>query len=144
MVQDAGGKVTTRVVHDDLIHIILSPAIWAREGTASASQLVKNVKAANEQNDANTPPYADRAWIMPLEWVEESIAANKRLPEVKYDYELQEAANRAKRSREIAEENAQYRRKHGKKAPGLYARGERKRLETECRREEATIMPGLS
>lgn len=96
--------------------------------------------AANELDDEGALKDEDdldeyRIWLLPLEWVLDSIEAGEALDEMEYDYQKQMDEARRIRAAKLAEE----RRRNGGKSK--YGRGERREaeLKAKLRREERAM-----
>ncbi|KWU43061.1 hypothetical protein RHOSPDRAFT_35449 [Rhodotorula sp. JG-1b] len=87
-----GGKISKTPAFDQnlVTHLILGGQLWSRQGTGLPDKTVQAVVAANEANRKAEDPDRQRIWLLPLEWVEGSIAAGVKLPEAAYDFERQQ------------------------------------------------------
>jgi hypothetical protein len=92
-------KVTKDYTNDDLTSLIIAPAVWSVEGTAAASMIIKNVRAANLANENASPddPDAYRVWFLDLEWVIASLESEEALDEE--DFDLERCADKVKAER---------------------------------------------
>ncbi|GAA5901634.1 hypothetical protein JCM8208_001562 [Rhodotorula glutinis] len=125
LVTDNGGRVVKDVSDVDLSHAIVSGQLWSRQGSVSADITIRAIVAANEDNRSEADENQNRVWLLPLEFVEESIEAGEKLDERKHDFERTAEVRAAQRAKEIREENKAY----GGKS--RFGRGERKRWERE-------------
>ncbi|KAM0793247.1 hypothetical protein ACM66B_000709 [Microbotryomycetes sp. NB124-2] len=103
LIEDHGGKVTKKVHIGEPSHIIISGHLWHKEATRTRSQLITNIKKANEETRrSNAEPGVEpdssddeeRTWMLSLDWVLESISKNALEPEADYDFEKVEKAQK--------------------------------------------------
>ncbi|BGO96535.1 Serine/arginine repetitive matrix protein 2 [Rhodotorula toruloides ATCC 204091] len=125
MVEEGGGKVIDKLDNPKITHMILSPQLWSRQGTTWADLTVRQTIRANEENRTEEDENYNRVWLLPLEWLTESLAQKKRLDERKHDYERTKDQQRAERAAQLREENKKY----GGKS--RFGRGERQKYERE-------------
>ncbi|BGO92760.1 hypothetical protein NBRC10512_007879 [Rhodotorula toruloides] len=125
MVEEGGGRVIDKLDNPKITHMILSPQLWSRQGTTWADLTVRQTIRANEENRTEEDEDYNRVWLLPLEWLTESLAQKKRLDERKYDYERTKDQQRAERAAQLREENKKY----GGKS--RFGRGERQKYERE-------------
>ncbi|GAA5865086.1 hypothetical protein JCM1840_005734 [Sporobolomyces johnsonii] len=124
LLEQHGAKVTERLFgNTSLSHVVLSGQLWVRQGTAGADFTIEQILKANKENATESDDDCGRVWLMPLEWVQESIEKGKKLKEVEYDFQRTNETKRAERAAELA---AERRRNAGK---SKYARGERRQVE---------------
>lgn len=70
------------------MRVICSPNTMAHYNTQAFSLTLKSIMAANRENATEDDPVLNRVWILPLEWLQESIKAGKLLDEEEHDLEL--------------------------------------------------------
>ncbi|TKA55259.1 hypothetical protein B0A53_02229 [Rhodotorula sp. CCFEE 5036] len=101
-----GGKISKTPAFDKnvITHLILGGQLWSRQGTGLPDKTVQAVVAANEANQTAEDPDHKRIWLLPLEWLEGSIAAAVKLPEAAYDFERQQDQEERQFAREQQEE----------------------------------------
>ncbi|BGP44549.1 hypothetical protein JCM10450v2_000363 [Rhodotorula kratochvilovae] len=126
-IESNGGSVTKHETNDYLTHVILSAAHWSRQGTVGADGIVRRVLAANEENRTEKDPNYHRVWLLPLDWLDDSIAKGRRLPELQYDFERTADKKRMAREQDLRRERA------ATKGKSKFGRGERRRWEAEQR-----------
>ncbi|GAA6053442.1 hypothetical protein JCM3770_005168 [Rhodotorula araucariae] len=126
-IESNGGNYTKHETSNYLTHVILSHQLWSRQGTVGADGLVRRVMAANAENRTEKDPNYNRVWLLPLEWLDDSIAKGRRLPELQYDFERTADQTRMAREQDIRRERA------ANKGKSKFGRGERRRHETEQR-----------
>ncbi|BGP21570.1 serine/arginine repetitive matrix protein 2 [Rhodotorula toruloides] len=115
LVEQGGGKVINKLDNPKITHMILSPQLWSRHGTGWADLTIRRTIRANEENKTELDENYNRVWLLPLEWLTESLEKKKRLDERMHDYECTK--------------NEQQNKKYGCKS--RFGRGERKKYERE-------------
>ncbi|GJN92210.1 hypothetical protein Rhopal_005240-T1 [Rhodotorula paludigena] len=131
--KDAGGTIADSIGDVNLTHMICSPQLWSRQGTANADITIRQTLKANESNRTEDDEDYNRVWLLDLDWVDESLAKGKRLKERDFDMERQADNKRAQREAEIRKETAL------NKGKSKFGRGERRAYEREqeLKREKA-------
>ncbi|GAA5997330.1 uncharacterized protein JCM10292_000183 [Rhodotorula paludigena] len=129
----AGGTIADSIGDVNLTHMICSPQLWSRQGTANADITIRQTLKANDSNRTEDDEDYNRVWLLDLDWVDESLAKGKRLKERDFDMERQADNKRAQREAEIRKETAL------NKGKSKFGRGERRAYEREqeLKREKA-------
>ncbi|GAA5878204.1 hypothetical protein JCM3774_005842 [Rhodotorula dairenensis] len=124
-IEENGGKVSKTIEDPRISHIILSEHLWSRQGTVGADPTIKCILRANAENRTEQDEDYNRVWLLPIEWMIDSVRFGLRLPERPHDLERTQEAKRLERQVELAAE----RRRNG--GASRFARGERQRYERE-------------